>query len=158
MPIVSLENVYGERAGVCAGTELKKGSGICGANLPAGVFVKKGAAQALNLPAAAADVPRAVGVLIYNPIAVQTTTGLEFTAGDQAVFLEQGSIYCISENALVAGADVFVRCTANGAGKLQLGAVRADADSGNCVLMPGARVIYDTTGTNPALIAVNLPQ
>jgi hypothetical protein len=47
--------------------------------------------------------------------------------------LAVGAIHLISEASFVCGGDVYVRHTANGVGKLQLGAVRPDSDGGNVV-------------------------
>jgi hypothetical protein len=155
--IEPLENVFGARAGVLAGSELRKTSGRVAVDTPAGVFVRKGAAQALTVPANAGDVLRAVGVTIYTPAKMQNVNGIEFIQGDQIPVLSVGAIYCVSETAMVCGAAVFVRHQANGAGKLQLGAVRSDSDGGTATLKLGAEVLYDSTGTDPAVIQINLP-
>jgi len=53
--------------------------------------------------------------------------------------LRRGRVWTFVETdvAILAGGKAFVRVTQNGAGKLQLGALRADADGGNAVAVHG---------------------
>lgn len=149
MAIVAKENNLGARRGVAAGTVDKKTSGLIGENLPAGVLVVKAADQTLTAPASAADVARSIGALEYEPGKLQYDDGIEFRTDDQAVVIQRGEMYLECEEAMVSGADVFVRHTANGAGKLQKGAIRGDADDA------GSTLTVDTAA-NSSLYSVAL--
>lgn len=160
MTITAEENVFGARRGVVAGTPEKKTSGIIGENMPAGVVVVKGAGQVLNVPTSAAEVARACGGLIYQPGKLQYDDGLEWRENDQATVLQKGEMYLIGEEAMAAGADVYVRFAANGALE-QLGTVRSDVDNDGdddtAARLPNARVAYDTSDAGPVIVSLNLP-
>jgi hypothetical protein len=125
-----------------------------GAALPFGVGVTKGAnAGEVEYPDAAGDVVIGIsqfqadvnpGLLVGGGIAVypDTTAGVSGYP-DAAIMsvLDKGRIYVIVEADVVEGDVAFCRHTANGAGKLQLGAFRKDADSGNAARVYGARFV-----------------
>ncbi len=63
-----------------------------------------------------------------------------------------GRIYAVCELAVTYGDPVYVRYTANGTGKLQLGAVRNDTDSSHAAALAGARFIQTTAAAGIAAI------
>ena len=124
------------------------------AAIPFGVAVKESAEQSCILPAAAAD--KLLGVVCHEHLEATSSTGSAGVPVNKAAsILRKGRIHVVVENAINRGADVYVRHTANGSGKLQCGAFRADADSGNCRRVMGARVITGTSGAGVALVEVD---
>lgn len=70
-----------------------------------------------------------------------------------------GRIWGICEEAMTTTDSVYVRIAANGAGKLQLGAVRNDADTvssvDKAVVTTKVKVVKATTGAGPILLDCN---
>lgn len=121
---------------------------------PAGVFVcRSGADDTCDVPAAAGSVTTTgFGIALLN-VAQEPHDGSGTVDGGVKQYnpkqgvpvLEAGVVTVVAEaTATTYGGAVYARITANGAGKLQLGALRSDTDSGNATLIPGARFL-DTT-------------
>lgn len=93
--------------------------------------------QAAKLPTASGDV--VMGVAAFDPVSTAdldtTTEGLN--PGVSFRVVHGGRVLVKSETAVVKGARPFFRITASG-GNTQLGAIRANADSGNAVELKGA--------------------
>lgn len=84
--------------------------------------------QAAKLPSAATDV---ILGIVERPHEVDTFLGTTLSGpapGSPMVVCYDGEVLVRVESAVVKGKRPFVRITANGTGKLQLGAFRADAD------------------------------
>lgn len=114
-------------------------------NIPFGVMVsRKGTNEnQCQLPATTSDEALGISLLahIYDPgpqgtldqtDAVGTAPGPGVKVGQLLSVLRRGQawVVCETDVAITAGAVAYVRCTQNGAGKLQLGAFRADNDGG----------------------------
>ena len=124
---------------------------------PAGVLVVPAAVGHCDLPASAADVAKALGALVYDPVQEPATVaGNDFDAAAAVEVCDSYQLWCVTEDTLTVGAQPYARHTANGAGKLQLGAFRSDADTDNAALVPNARVVA-VYGTTLAKIKFNLP-
>jgi hypothetical protein len=100
-----------------------------GAALPAGVAVTENAEGKCDLVDASTD--KIAGIVINDYS--RDPNGLSGSAdayADAKMFpmLEEGSIMVVVDQTVAVGDDVYVRHTANGSGKLQLGAFRKDAD------------------------------
>lgn len=104
-----------------------------GSAIPAGIGVCQATAVGeLKLPAAATD--KLLGLVLNtfsrNPgdgnVSLSSTAAIVDTA--QANIREQGAIYALVEEAVTVADPVYMRFTANGTGKLQLGAFRNDPD------------------------------
>ncbi len=110
------------------------------ATIPAGVGVSLKAAGTADLPAGATEKLAGVVVNSYarNPNDL-TGTGAILDQ-DMMNVLDEGAIYVVTEETIAVTDSVYMRHTANGAGKLQLGAFRNDADG----------VAQVTTGTPTA--------
>ena len=151
------------RRGTPASVEYDESSHVTEAALPAGVIVCQGTADnAVKVPASAANVAAAKGVVLYNalmPAPSDDATTNDFAAGRAVSVMNEGVIWVICEDAIAAGAAVFCRHTANGAGKLQLGAVRSDNDGGGATVasLPNCRAVTTTTGAGVVKLRVNLP-
>ena len=126
---------------------------------PAGVLVTPATGNKIKLPTSGAEVIAGVGVLMYisSKSIPDTTTGLENAIGDMVNYMEGGDIDVIVEEAVTPASAVYARHTANGAGKLQLGAFRTDSDSGNATLVSGARFINSTSAAGVATLRINRP-
>lgn len=111
---------------------------------PFGIFVTKGANEGeVELPNAAGD--KIAGLLVHTHHIDRTNlpAGMDINANDIVPVCESGRCYVLIEEDMAEDDPVYVRVTANGAGKLQLGAVRNDADNNGadtCVLLKGASV------------------
>lgn len=98
--------------------------------------------QAAKLPSATGDV---ILGIVERPHEVDTFLGATLSGpapGSPMVVCYDGEVLVRVESAVVKGARPFVRITANGAGKSQLGAFRADNDAvsgtGTAVEVKGA--------------------
>lgn len=89
-----------------------------------------------------------------NAAALASTNAIK--AGAVANLMVEGSIWLLAEEAMAVDDDVFVRHTANGAGKLQLGAVRNDNDSNNARQVTGARVLAGCSAAGPVLVYLSV--
>ena len=147
-----------QAAGVKASTLSDSVSGTLDVASYAGlVHVRGSAAGFVKLPAASGDPAKAVGVSVCDPMTPVATTGEDFAAGREIELLERGEIWCVCEEAMAVDTQPYVRHTANGAGKLQCGALRSDADTAHAELLPNARVVYPSTGAGIVKISLNLP-
>lgn len=131
---------------------------------PFGVGMVVGSSDAqCALPSGANDV--FLGVAAHRFIAPGTVGSNAFT-GEQGIedtqtvdALRKGRIWVVVEDAVDPGDSVFVRHTANGAGKLQLGAFRgADNDGGKAIDVSAFCAWRSTTtGAGLAVLEVNAP-
>jgi len=131
--------------------------------IPEGVVVVSpaGSDTTVRLPALTGEITGAlyVGISVRltarepkNGTVVADGGSVMYAAKDQLPVMRQGCIYVIPEaGGTTKGNAVFARFTANGAGKLQLGALRLDADTANAVAIPGAKW-EDTTTSGPARV------
>ena len=144
------------RRGLVASVDPRQVSRYLDTTSPAGVVVGPGTvAQHCDVPASAAAVAKAVGVLVYDPFVVSpSSSSYDYTAADIATVIEEGEVWCVAEAGLAIGDQPYARF-ATGDGGTQKGALRADADTATAALLPNARVIAVTTGL--AKISVNLP-
>lgn len=85
---------------------------------------------AAKSPDSATSIANALGILIYRPYLPETSDGYECQTGRMNDIVGTGCVWGRVENAVAVGGKVFARHTANGAGKLELGAFRADSDGG----------------------------
>ncbi len=149
------------RRGTPASVDYDSATRVLEAAMPAGVIVSQGTADlGAVVPATAAAVVAAIGVVIYNallPAPSDDATTNDFAANRAAEVMNEGQIWAVCEDAIAAGAQVYCRYTANGAGKLQLGAVRSDVDGGNAALLPNCRAQSTSTGAGVIKLRVNLP-
>lgn len=111
-----------------------------GTLVKAGLFLVAGAtAESAKAPAATwASTPQTMrGICVLDPARVDPTS---YIAGESISVLRKGTIWVTFEPDTPPTVDspVFARITANGAGKLVLGSIRANADSGNAVQVTGA--------------------
>lgn len=121
---------------------------------PAGVVVVASTEGHADLPAAGADLAKALGVVAYDLVTEAPSTTNDFAVGDVAEVVDDGRIWCVAEAGLAVGDQPYCRFAA-GAGGTQLGALRADADTATAGLLPNARVVAVATGL--AKIKINLP-
>lgn len=129
------------------------------ADLPAGVFVCNGTYDyTCKVPASAANVLQSLGVVawIASELPPADTTTNDLPANAVVPVLPDGDIWVVCEEAMALNEDVYVRFAA-GAGGTQLGAVRDDADTASCQLLPNARVVGASTGAGVCKIRINLP-
>ena len=118
--------------------------------MPAGVFVCYDAADgACKVPAAAASVPTTGFGFVKKDVATERQSGqtVDYPAKAGVTVMRRGRMFVTTEDLSTFGGPVYIRITANGAGKLQLGACRSDADSGNAILLPGCRFIRTLAAT-----------
>ncbi len=109
-----------------------------GTLVKAGLFLVAGAtAESAKAPAATwASTPEKMrGICVLDPARVDPTS---YAAGETISVLRKGTIWVTFEPDTTPTVDtpVFARITANGAGKLTLGAIRANADTANAVAIP----------------------
>lgn len=105
-----------------------------GALVAAGLGVIGGTAQDDVKPPAATFTTKWVGIVIYKDTHPTNT----YADKSQIAVCREGFVLVSYEPDTDPTADtpIFVRHTANGAGKLTLGAIRANADSANAVAAP----------------------
>lgn len=118
------------------------------AALPYGLLIVRdtvnssGVMQAGRLPNAGGDITalKILGVSVADQARAQdpSVASAQYPINSAVPCLKQGEIVLLPEAdvAIAAGDPVYARVTANGAGKLQLGAFRNDADGGNAILVP----------------------
>lgn len=130
-PVAAFAGQLGDnREGIVISSRLNAES----VNMPAGVFVKQtaGSEGKANNIAAAADVLAGIVLNTFsrNPGDIGLTlSGTDaYGPGMGMPLLEQGSAWVVCEQSMAVGDPVYVRFSANGAGKLVVGAVRKDAD------------------------------
>ncbi len=105
-----------------------------------------------KLPASAADIKRAIGVIMQD---FTREGGVDFAANRAAPAVREGRIWVKAEGAITRWAPVFVRHTANG-GLTQLGGFRADDDSGHAALLEGAISLTDAADGELFMLEVDL--
>ncbi len=127
-----------------------------GADIPSGVFVafksETSQAKKCDLPADAGD---ELAGIVLNSFArdPDNLTGVAAVkSGAACNVLEWGSAFMAVEESMAVGDDVYCRITSDGGSNTQLGKIRNDSDSGKCVKVPGARVMFGGTTSQPALI------
>lgn len=129
---------------------------------PFGIFVTKGAnAGEVEYPNALGD--KICGLLVHTHHIDRTNlaAGMDINVNDIVPVAEEGRFYALIEEDMVEDDPVYVRVTANGAGKLQLGAVRNDVDNNGadtCVILKGASIRVGGTlaAGAVAVVAFNL--
>lgn len=130
---------------------------------PFGIFVTKGAnAGEVEYPDAAGD--KICGLLVHTHHIDRTNlaAGMDINVNDIVPVAEEGRFYALIEEDMAEDDPVYVRHTANGAGKLQLGAIGKDGDDpgggATRVLLKGAsiRVAGTVAGGAVAVVAFNL--
>lgn len=124
-----------------------------------GTFVTKGASEGdVKMMTGAAD--KVAGLLVHTHHIDVTSlpAGKDINQNDIVPVAEMGRFYALIEEDMAEDDAVYVRHTANGAGKLQLGAIRNDDDGGNAVLLKGATIRIGGTlaGDGCAVVAFNL--
>ena len=107
----------------------------------------------VKVPAVTGDVSgKAVGVVMHSHSVESSLTGSpEWPRYSAVPVLRRGRVYVSVENAVAEGGQVFARHTA------PFGAFRADADTGNATLVPGAVYRTSTAGAGLAVVEINLP-
>ena len=120
------------------------------APIPYGLLVVRdvgnssGVMQAGKLPSASGDVvaKNILGISVADQARAQNpgVAAAQYAQLDAVPCLKEGEIVVQPEAdvTIVDGDPVYARITANGAGKLQLGAFRNDADGGDAILVPNA--------------------
>ncbi len=109
---------------------------VAGGAITAGLFAIASAEGKCTVPAAAFNAEKALGIVRLDP----NRTSADYILNDSLAVIRKGRVWVevASDTPAVADTPAFVRITANGAGKLTLGAIRANADGGNAVAIPGA--------------------
>lgn len=83
-----------------------------------------------------------IGVLIRQPLYedyIDADGAYGFPPNENVIFLQKGDIAVYVETDIAHNDPVYVRHTANGAGKDKVGVFRNDADTDNALLVPNAR-------------------
>ena len=108
-----------------------------GATVAAGLGVIGGTAEHQAKSPVAAFTTKFLGVVRHDPTLAPADQS--FAAGDQIGVVVKGVVLVAYEadTAPTADTPAYCRHTANGAGKLTLGAFRADADTANASVVPG---------------------
>ena len=110
----------------------------------------------IRLPNAAGD--RLMGIVRHTQFYESSglSTAAVYPAGMTVNVAKKGHFWVVPEATVVAGDPVFARITANG-GLTQLGALRADADSANAIVMGGARFLSSGAAGAFVVLELNLP-
>ncbi len=133
------------------------------ASIPIGTVVKQGTSDNdAKLPSAVSSV--LVGIVTHSheyPVVFGGfTQGLSLTAGLAPKcgmnVMRKGRCWAVVEVAVTKGARAFVRHTANGAGKLQPGALLLDDDSGNAIDATGQITFLSTQATPGGLAEIEV--
>jgi hypothetical protein len=170
MPIDTLS--YSEQSRAYAGmkSDIREGNvvdsyiqGEASAEIPFGVVVAEGTAstqegtpdKAILMVNGSSVV---AGVLLhahnYDRESQLGSTGVKPT--NLISVMKRGQVYALLEGTCTKGGQVFVRHTANGAGKLQKGAVRADADTATAVLCRGLSFAETKATNGDGLVLLNV--
>jgi len=127
-----------------------------GADIPSGVFVafksESGQYKKCDLPADAGDTIAGIVVNSFARDPDSLTGEAAIKSGAACNVAEWGRVYMAVEETMAVGDSVYCRITSDGGSNTQLGKIRNDSDSGKCVLVPGARVLFGGTTTQPALV------
>lgn len=119
--------------------------------------------QAGRLPNAAGDIValKILGISVADQARAQdpSVASAQYPIQSAVPCLKEGEVVVQPEAdvAIAAGDQVYARVTANGAGKLQLGAFRNDADGGNATLVPNA-VWLSAIGAGAGFAIIGLNQ
>lgn len=164
---MSVQTSYGSGMPVAfAGMKADSGEDDCrsfsqaeaSAEVPFGVAVAQGASGSKAILPADAN-SKIVGVVVhshdYVPGIQLGDTGIK--PKNMMSVMAQGRIWVLVEEAVAVNDPVFVRHTANGAGKLQKGAFRNDIDTDKCISVPGARFITASSGAGIVQIEIDIP-
>lgn len=101
---------------------------------------------------------KCAGVCIQNGTLLQNSAGLvQYVEDDVMSVVQQGAVYLYPEEAVTVDSAVYFRITDGGTGK-PVGGFGASADSGKCVVLPGARWAMSGSTTEVAKLELNLPQ
>ena len=131
---------------------------LLAADAPAGVFVcPSSTAQGCKVPTSAAEVLQSLGVLVWSAseLPPSDTTTNDYASGTVVPVANKGDIWAVCEEAMAVTDDVYVR-RGTGTGS-QLGAVRNDADTATCTLLPNVRVVTASSGAGVVKLRINLP-
>jgi len=121
-------------------------------DVPFGVGVVQGSASDLaHLPTATGQTLVGITCLDQTQPNQPSTGDHEYTAGSAMGIVEQGRVWVIVEDAVVAGGSVYIRFKASANGT-QLGAVRSDTDSASADQLTAA--VFGTTQATPGGLAV----
>lgn len=149
----------GQLANTQAYEAVTKTNGQSG-NIAPGLFVVRGtdADNEAIVPAATTDITgaKALGFAMFqdtyiDPTAQSNTERASYRQYAAMPVVRKGTMWIRCETAFTAGAKVFVRFTANGAGKVP-GNIRNDADTDKAVALPNAR--FENTGAADELALV----
>lgn len=111
------------------------------AGAPFGIFVTKGANEGeVKLMTGGADPVAGILVHTHHVDVVPVPAGKDISQNDIMPLGQKGRFYALIEEDMAEDDPVYVRHTANGAGKLQVGAIRNDNDGANAVLLKGATI------------------
>lgn len=88
-----------------------------------------------KLPESAAELLKPLGPGIYQSFRSVDADGNELLEGRMECYVDEGAVWCVVEEAVDWHDKVYVRHTANGTGKNQLGAFRNDSDGGSVVTL-----------------------
>ena len=129
---------------------------VAGGAITAGLFVIASAAGKCTVPAAAFNIEKALGIARLDP----NRTSAAYAANDSLAVIRKGRVWVEVEadSAAVADTPAYVRVTANGAGKLTLGAFRSDSDTtgdpatAHAVVVPNAYFRTSCAGGGLALL------
>lgn len=118
--------------------------------------VTLGASQATATTVASSN-DKFVGISVATQAIEQNLAGDAFYAEKSAVsVLTRGRIYVLAEQDVAVGDPVYLRHTANGAGK-DKGQFRKDSDTNKAYLLAGARFIRGASAGSVAVVEINLP-
>jgi|JFJP01.1.fsa_nt_gi hypothetical protein len=124
-------------------------------DMPAGRFVVRGADVNVGckLPTASTDLVLAknLGITVLN----QSSEIDGYKSLDVVSVIKKGEIMVTVEDAVTAGADVYVRHTA-GAGALTVGRFRSDADTNKAVKVDGCRFLKSAGAGELTIIQINI--
>jgi hypothetical protein len=125
--------------------------------VPFGVALAQGASDGLcKLPSSSTD--KIIGVAVLEQTKEQALGSgvVNYPAGSMISVMKRGRVNVLAESAVAAGGPVYVRF-ASGAGGSQLGAMRADADTGSAMLVDGASFTTSVAAGGVAVVDMNLP-
>jgi hypothetical protein len=144
---------------------IRNGRNAGSVNISPGCFVTNNAAgdfDNLKAFAVAADVVAGIAVHRHsvNPIGAAFANGEGIPVGDRFDVLVKGTVWMIAEGTIAttnAYTALFVRAVANGAGKLNLGALTATSDTTFTRAAPkGMRILQGCTGAGVVLVEFDL--
>jgi hypothetical protein len=102
-------------------------------------------------PTTSAHVASAVGFTCLQAMSTDFDATHQYGDNDAVAIMESGHMYVLAEGTVVADAPVFARITVSGA-NTTLGKVRADADGGNAIIVPGT--FFDDSRTGAGLVEI----